>query len=405
MGNPHEGQKYIHIAGTNGKGSTAAFISNILISGGFKTGLFTSPYLERFNERFQINNSPIPDEELAQITLFVKGKIQMMLKAGYPHPTEFEIVTAIGFQYFKNHHTDFVVLEVGLGGRLDATNVISSSLVSIITSIGLDHTHILGETLSKIAFEKAGILKENGTLVVFPQDPEVNSVFSEQAQLRNNQILSIELNKLLVKPLNPISQEFDYLGMGPFQIKLLGNHQILNALLAIQTAMFLNTKGVPLSLDTIKEGLLNTHWPGRFEILSKSPLFIIDAAHNIPSTKALVDTLNTYYKDYKKRFLLGFLKDKDIDGILELLCPMADEIVTIKPNNPRGLPAIDLKKIIQEKYSNLKVWSWENSRQMDFNLETSHWSLPSSSKPNLTCACGSLYLIGEFRKNFKNKGV
>jgi dihydrofolate synthase / folylpolyglutamate synthase len=399
MGNPHEGQKYIHIAGTNGKGSTASFVNNILICAGYKTGLFTSPYLERFNERYQINNEPIVDDELSTITLFVQEKIQQMLKEGHPHPTEFEIVTAIGFQFFKNHSTDFVVLEVGLGGRLDATNSICSAIVSIITSIGFDHTKILGNTLNKIAYEKAGILKENGTLVFVPQDPQVDSVILEQAQLKSNHILSVDLNQIQLRPFHNPYQEFDYLGMGPFQIGLLGKHQVFNASLSIETALFLKSKGFSISLTQIKQGLSKTHWPGRFEILSQRPLVIIDAAHNIPSTIALVDTLNTYYKDYKKKFILGFLKDKDIEGILDLLCPISDGIITVMPKNPRGLPSHELKKLIQNKYPTLRVESCDSGDISCYFSKVQE--PPPSSQPSLTCVCGSLYLIGDFRRDFK----
>ncbi len=381
MGNPQEGQKFIHIAGTNGKGSTAAFIKTILIEAGFKTGLFTSPFLERFNERIQVNNEQIPDIELADVTYFVKKHIESVLNNGYEHPTEFEIVTAIGFEYFKRTKCDFIVLEVGLGGKLDSTNTITKSILSIITSISYDHTDILGNTLSEIASQKAGILKQNGTLILFPQAKEARDVILKEAQKTKNTVIELKNDR------NSCEDSFNFEHLKNLSINLMGEHQILNAKLAIASCLKLKEKGYSITDKNIKNGLSKATWPGRFEIVSKTPLIIIDAAHNLQSTIALRNTLNKHYKTYKKIIVLGLLKNKDVNGIIDALVPIASIILTVTPNNTNAINAKELKDIIKARHPESLVEYKENI------FETIN-SIPEDT---LICACGSLYYIGEFK--------
>ena len=242
LGNPHKRLKFVHIAGTNGKGSTVAFISNILIESDYRVGIYTSPYIEHFTERICINHEEISEKDLARITEKTKEKISELLKMGYNHPTEFEIVTAIAFQYFYEKSCDIVVLEVGLGGRYDSTNIIDTPLVSVITSISFDHMNILGNTLPKIAYEKAGIIKENGDVVLYPQLSEVEDVIENVSAQMSSKLRKVDFNLIKLKKFGTEGQTFDYGSYIDLNTKLLGEHQLKNAAVAITACQVLREK-------------------------------------------------------------------------------------------------------------------------------------------------------------------
>lgn len=252
LGNPHKKLKYVHVAGTNGKGSTVAFISSILIESGYKTGIFISPYIERFTERIRVNREEISKEDLARITGIVKAKVDEMLMNGLFHPTEFEIVTAIAFQYFYEMKCDVVVLEVGLGGRFDSTNVIDDSLVSIITSVSYDHMAILGDTLSKIAFEKAGIIKNNSDVVLYTQDKEVEKVVEDACSASNSTLHKVKFEGIQVVYYDIEGQIFNFGVYKNLKIKLLGAHQFKNAVVALEACKILAYKGYKITEETVK---------------------------------------------------------------------------------------------------------------------------------------------------------
>ena len=243
MGNPHKKLKYVHVGGTNGKGSTVAFISSILMESGYRVGIYTSPYLQRFTERIRINDKEIPQSELAQITCFVKENVKKHIEAGGAHPTEFEIVTAIAFQYFFENECDIVVLEVGLGGRFDSTNIIDSPLVSVITTISYDHMNILGDSLEKIAFEKAGIIKNNGDVVLYPQDEEVEKVFLNVCGERNAVLHKVSFDSIRIEDAGIDGQTFSWMDHKGLKISLLGDHQVKNSIVALKTVEILKEKG------------------------------------------------------------------------------------------------------------------------------------------------------------------
>jgi dihydrofolate synthase/folylpolyglutamate synthase len=394
MGNPHKKLRFVHVAGTNGKGSTVSFISSILIQAGYKTGIFISPYIERFTERIKIGNDDIPADDLARITEFVKEKVDIMLQRGENHPTEFEIVTAIALQYYFENNCDVVVLEVGLGGRFDSTNIIDTPLVSVITTIGYDHMDRLGGTLSEIAFEKAGIIKENGSVVVYHQAEEVEKVFRDTCTEKNSKLSIVDFATLKLLSCSVDGQVFDFEDYHSLEISLLGEHQTRNAAVAIKTVEVLREKGLNIQEQAIRNGLIKARWPGRLEIMNKTPFFLIDGAHNVEGAKVLVDALKKYFPGKRIFFILGVLKDKDFRSMIEIVAPLAHCFITVTPNNDRALTADELSKIIAGYCNNVYV-----SDTIESAIRT---SLEFASQDDVICAFGSLYYIGEVRKHFKH---
>ena len=325
MGNPHKKLKYVHVAGTNGKGSTVAFISSVLIEAGYKVGIYTSPYIERFTERIKINHSEISESDLARITGFVKDKVDLMVAKGENHPTEFEIVTAIAFQYFYENVCDVVVLEVGLGGRYDSTNIIDSSLVSVITTISYDHMDKLGDTLSKIAFEKAGIIKENGHVIMYPQTEEVKKVIERVCTEKNSVLEIVDFSRINLLKYGVDGQVFDFGEYKALEISLLGEHQARNAAVAVSACKVLTGKGLSISEYAIRKGLANARWPGRLEVVCKKPLFLLEGAHNPQGVHMLCKALCGYFPDRRKIFIMGVLKDKDYTAMVKEIAPIASQ--------------------------------------------------------------------------------
>ena len=338
MGNPEKKLKFVHIAGTNGKGSTAAMTASILQQAGYTVGLYTSPYIYRFHERMQVNGVEISDEELVEVTEFVKPFADSMAES----PTEFELVCGIAFEYFLRKNCDIVVLEVGMGGAFDATNVIECPEVAVITNIGLDHTEVLGDTLEKIAETKAGIFKEGGNAVIYRGTPGVEKVFETICAQRN-----VSLKKADFDGLNLIShglegQVFDCGARKQLQLPLLGVHQLKNAAVVLGIMDTLQAKGWNISEDHIREGLRLTRWPGRFDIVGKDPLFIIDGGHNPQCIDALVVNIQDYLKGRRVIALTGVLADKDYGDMYKPVMPLVQEFVCITPPNPRKLEAVEL---------------------------------------------------------------
>jgi dihydrofolate synthase/folylpolyglutamate synthase len=392
--NPHEKLKYVHVAGTNGKGSTVAFISNILIESGYRTGVFISPYIERFTERIRVNREEIPREDLARITEVVKEKVDEMLNKGLFHPTEFEIVTAIAFQYYYEMKCDIVVLEVGLGGRFDSTNVINTPLVSVITSVSYDHMNILGNTLSQIAFEKAGIIKNNSDVILYPQEIEVEKVIESACNQRNSSLHKVKFSDIQPIDYSIEGQTFNYGLHENLKIKLLGGHQLKNAVVALETCKLLNLKGLKITDETIRKGLEETNWPGRMEVICKNPLVLIDGAHNIDGVKVLAENISTYFSSKKKIFIIGVLKDKEYKAMIEVIAPVADKIITVTPLSERALSAVELADIIKPYCKDVLV-----SDTIENGIMT---AIQIYSNDGIICAFGSLYYIGEVRRYFEN---
>ncbi|MBI4855402.1 MAG: bifunctional folylpolyglutamate synthase/dihydrofolate synthase [Acetobacterium woodii] len=402
MDNPQDKLKFIHIAGTNGKGSTSTMIATILKTAGYKTGLFTSPFLEAFNERIQLNNEPIDDESLVSATSFVKERIEVLMAQGEPHPTEFEMVTAVGFQYFYEQQVDFVVLEVGLGGRLDATNIIKDPLAVAIMSISNDHTDYLGNTLAEIAFEKASIIKEGSDVVVYPQEPEALKVILDFAQSKNANVTLVNPDDISILSYTSSNQTLKYLGdhlyLDGFELKLLGSHQSLNCLTALEVIALLNRKGYEIKSAHIKKALAAVVFPGRFEIFLENPVVLIDGAHNSNGIQAFVKNMNQYFPNRTINLYFGMLEDKDIEESLSYLVPIANTIHTLTPNSDRALPAEKMAELIRTTYG----------KNVDFydTMDAAVKSIDLTKTDEVNVFVGSLYMIGEartlIRKNLLN---
>ncbi|WZL74445.1 bifunctional folylpolyglutamate synthase/dihydrofolate synthase [Clostridiaceae bacterium 35-E11] len=399
MGNPQEELKVIHVAGTNGKGSTSSFIHSVLMTQGYKVGLYTSPYLEEFTERMRINGKNIPKEVLAEITTFIKEKVQEMLARGMQHPTEFEIVTAIGFEYFKREKVDFVVLEVGLGGRGDSTNVVKSPLVSVITPIDFDHTDYLGDTLEKIAFEKAGIIKENSYVVSYPQKEEAMKVIEDVCTARNAKLRKAAIDAIAIIEQSDKGQVFhgNYGDetLENLEIRMLGAHQVQNAVLAL-TALFTLEKGhhIKISKEALYEGLKNSIWPGRLEIMQQNPIVLIDGAHNVHGIKALTKVLKDLFKGKNIILGIGILGDKDVDPMLAEIIPLATNVVLTEPDNPRALAVEKLSEKVA-KYEK----TVSKKKKISEAVET---ALSLANEEDVVVFAGSLYMIGEVRRILRN---
>ncbi|HCX65717.1 MAG TPA: bifunctional folylpolyglutamate synthase/dihydrofolate synthase [Eubacteriaceae bacterium] len=395
LDNPHKKVKCIHVAGTNGKGSTCNMISATLAKNGYKTGLYTSPYLEVFTERIQINGKQIPKKDLADTTETVKKAIDRMVLDGNPVPSEFEIVTAIGFQYFYQEKVDIVVLEVGMGGRFDATNVIDTPVLSIITTIAMDHVQYLGDTIEKIAFEKTGVIKKNIPVVVYPQAENVLQVIRNEAQKKNAPIIIPNKENVSVEKYDLFGQQIFYQKKdSPFQdlhftLSLLGAHQSMNALVALTALEKLLEFGYRITRESIQAAMPSIQFPGRFEKLHENPTIFIDGAHNISGFLSLETTLKTYF-DQKVDFVLGILEDKDYTAMVRILLPYARSISTVTPNNPRALPAKSLAENIEKTFDMKEVRAYDS-------IKTAALDALASEPDDVVIFVGSLYMIGEAR--------
>ena len=338
MGCPEKQLKYVHIAGTNGKGSTAAMTASILRKAGYKTGLYTSPHIFRFHERIQIDGVEISDEDLAAVTAYVQPFAQAMAD----HPTEFELVFCIAIEYFRRKGCDIVVLEVGMGGAMDATNTIPVPEVAVITNIGLDHTGFLGNTVEEIATEKCGIFKDGGSAVVYRSTPGVEEVFEKTAAdhgmtLKKADFVSLELVSHSLE-----GQVFHCGSRRNLQLPLLGAHQLHNASVVLSIADTLIEKGWRITEENIAEGLKDVSWPGRFHIVKRDPLFIVDGGHNPQCLESLVQNILDYLPGRQIIALTGVLADKDYGEMYRPIMPYIDKFVCITPPNDRKLEATAL---------------------------------------------------------------
>lgn len=344
LGNPHQGSFAIfHITGTNGKGSVSAMVESVLRAGGHKTGLYTSPGLESFRERIQVNREPIPEEAVARLTPQVKAAVTAMVADGFEQPTEFEVTTALAFCYYVEQQIDALVLEVGLGGRYDATNVIDHPLVTAITNVTLDHTNILGRTVAEIAFDKAGIIKPGVPCVTGASD-EAQAVLARVAHEVGAPLLDarpeVLAHSVSLRGQRVDLQVFDnaYTGL---ELGLLGQHQVQNAAVAIGLLTAARQQGFEVDSAAIRAGLRTVRWPGRFEVInptSPSPI-VLDCAHNVAGTAALAEALQAYFPGRKAVAVMGMLADKEVGESLQQLVPCLRATVLTTPESPRALPA------------------------------------------------------------------
>ena len=349
LGNPQNRVKCIHIAGTNGKGSVGAFICEILIGAGYKVGRYASPAVVEPLEIIKMNNVNITEEVFDKIVNDISFVCNEMVKDGLPHPTRFEVETAAAFVFFAEEKCDFSVVECGMGGLLDATNVVENVVCSVITSISVDHTGFLGETIEEIASHKAGIIKKNVPVVSAKGSEVVMEVIKNKA-LENNADLHVtsEVSNLTF---NKEKIVFDYKNYKDLEIGLLGVYQPLNAAIALECIEVLNKCGYGVSRQDIYKGFKNAGWFGRFSLLGNSPDFIVDGAHNPDGAKVLLECLKTYYPEGNLTFVVGFFADKDYKSILDLCIPCCKRVFTIEtPDNPRALSSKALADFIKNNY-------------------------------------------------------
>lgn len=410
LGNPQESFPAIHIAGTNGKGSVSAMIASMLNHAGYRVGMFVSPYLERFTERIQINFQEIPEEALTNLVKLVREQINGMVEDGFNHPTEFEIVTALGFLWFARQKVDIAVVEVGLGGRLDATNVIQP-LVSVITSISYDHTHILGSTLSEIAYEKGGIIKRGVPVVSYPQSAEAEKVIADLAEKRGCLYYFVSREQVKEKYSCFGEQHFDFTWKttkwDDLTITLSGRHQQLNAACALSCIMIMKESGYEISREAIYAGLRNSRWPGRLEMVMTNPAILLDGAHNPSGAAMLADTVRQYFPDKKIQLILGVLQEKDVEEVTKTLCSIAENVSVTKSDSPRSTPPEELAAIAEKYHPNVKVFS----NLKDAIINNLHWEKQDMREEEgekdgrMLIISGSLYLIGEAKTILKHENL
>ncbi|MBR5191049.1 MAG: bifunctional folylpolyglutamate synthase/dihydrofolate synthase [Clostridia bacterium] len=380
LDNPQDKIKTVHIAGTNGKGSTSTMISNMLIAEGYKTGLFTSPYVIDFCERIQINGKNVNKDIFAECVTKVREKIEELNKKDIII-TEFEAITVSAFLCFVKTGCEYVVLEVGLGGRFDATNVIKKPEAIVITSISLDHIAILGDTISKIAFEKCGIIKENVPVITSSnQQDDALKVITETSDNKNCQLTITNPKETEILDDSIFGTVFSY-SNNVYKTKLTGNHQIENTVNAIECAKILG-----ISENAISQGIENTRMIARMEVIGENPLVIRDGGHNEGCAKALHDFL-TKYKVENINMLIGLMADKDCESYVSKISPLCKSVVTVTPSNPRALDSEKLKQIA-EKYC-------KNTKSINNPQDGYKYILSNTKKDETILVCGSFYMMSD----------
>lgn len=387
MGNPQNRLRFVHVAGTNGKGSTCAMLERILRQAGYRTGLYTSPYITCFHERMQVCGEMISDRELCEITAFVRPFADAMEDT----PTEFELVTAIGFEFFARRNCDIVILECGMGGELDSTNVIDCPECAVLCTIGLDHMAYLGNTYEEIAKTKAGIFKEGGLCITYPTYPEVEALYASIAAERTLDWRTADFSKL-----HPIShdltgQVFSYDGFGQLRLSLLGANQLKNCALVLTIVQALREKGWNIPNNAVSDGLRLAEWPGRFEVLHRNPDIVTDGGHNPQCMEALARNLQDYLPNRRIVALVGVLADKDYREMFLPVLPYVAHFITVTPPNPRALDAEALAHTLQELGAEAAA-----AQSIEEGVRMAVSGIPNDGA---MVAFGSLYMLGEIRSH------
>jgi len=388
LGSPHKKLKFIHIAGTNGKGSTAAMLASILEKAGHRTGLYTSPFINRFNERMQVNGKQIPDGTLAELTDLIQPYADAMEDA----PTEFELITALAMEYFLREKCDIVVLEVGMGGELDSTNVIGTPEAAVIAAMGLDHVKELGPAMADIARAKAGIIKSGGSVVSCGGNPEADPVFEAVCREKGAKLRQPDFSGIVPGEFDLDGQSFSYGGWKDLRIPLAGRYQMNNAAVVLETVEVLRERGWRISEEAVRQGMAATRWPARFAILRRDPVFIVDGGHNPHGIRATAGSLQRLFPGRKITFVTGVMADKDVESILGIIVPLASEFFTVRPENPRAMAAEELAGRIQALGA--------RATPCESVAEGVAKAIAAEGPEGVACALGSLYMSGEVRECF-----
>ncbi len=394
LGNPQETMRVIHVAGTNGKGSVCRYLYTVLQENGYKTGLYTSPFLERFTERMECGGAEISEADLIFYTEKVLDKVALMLAEGMESPTEFELITAIAFLYFSEQNIDFLVLEVGLGGTGDSTNMVSKPVASVITSISYDHMEYLGGTLEKIAAEKAGIIKPGVPVIFNVDDEKAAAAIRRIAEEKGSRIYEVNSTSYDIKKKTVDFYTFDAeileTEYRDLSITMIGDHQICNAVCALTVLEVLRKENPGmLDMDKLYSGFRKARQTGRFEILSKEPFVIIDGAHNEAGAESLRAVMKAHFPNSRVLMVTGMLADKKIDKLLDKFEMIADDFIATEPDNPRKLSAADLCSQIRKR--------GKSCAAIEDPERASRYAGKLSSSYDVTLYAGSLYLIGKIR--------
>ena len=399
LGNPQDDLQFVHIAGTNGKGSILAYVSTVLVAAGYKTGRYISPTIRDYRERIQVNGRMITKKAVGELTERIKEAADAMVAAGFAHPTVFEMETAMSYLYFKQCGCQIVVLETGLGGVLDSTNIIKNTLVAAFASISMDHMAILGKTLTAIAEQKAGIIKKGCKVVTGLQKPEVLEVLKRYAGNNKCDFIIADVGEVTKTRYGIQKQQFTYKEFKNIEITLAGKCQIDNCVTAIEVIRALETQGFVVSEMALRKGLKETRWDGRFTVLQKQPLFIADGAHNEDAAKKLADSLRFYFTNRRIIYIMGVLRDKEYEKVIAETYMLADQIITLTPpDNPRALAAYDLAVAVKEFHPNVTAaGSVEEAVEIAKLL---------AGKEDVIVAFGSLSFLGRLMEILeKKKGV
>lgn len=389
LGNVQDTLKFVHIAGTNGKGSVSAMLSSVLTAAGYRTGLFISPYVMRFNERMQINGVPISDEELAEVVEAVRPAADALPDGA----TEFEVITAAAFLWFARQKCDIVVLETGLGGRLDATNLIKEDECAVLTNIGMDHTEYLGNSLEQIAWEKSCIIKREAPVVAYRSDPEAMKVIRATAKEQEAVLHTADFSKITSLSADLDGQRFRYKTFPELRIRLLGDHQLKNAAVALETVAVLRKRGWEISDEALAAGMAGARWPARFEVLSREPLVIVDGAHNVQGMESLCAAVERYLPGRRVVCLTGVLADKDWKPMMDRLKTVATDFVAVTPDSPRALGGVRLARYLTDR---------EHWVSVADDIHTGMTGALERAKVTggVVVACGSLYMAADVRRCF-----
>ena len=390
LGNPQDQLKYIHVAGTNGKGSVIAYLYTTLMKAGYHVGRYISPSVYSYREKIETEGKPISREKFAEQTTRVAAVIEEMTAEGLAHPTPFEIETAVAFLFFAEEKCDPVILEVGMGGITDATNLITTTELAVLVPISMDHQSFLGNTISEIAEKKAGIIKPGSSVVKIGQETEALEVIKKTGAEAGADVCVADVSEAEVLEADFTGQRFCYKGE-EYTLSLAGSYQTENAVLALEALRILDERGYHTTLEQRKEGLWATRWNGRLTIIHKDPLFIVDGAHNPAAADMLEDSVRKYFKDRRLFFIMGVFKDKDYPYIIRKLCPYAEQILAIEtPDNPRALPAEELAKAIRPYNANVRA---------EKNIPRAVEELfEMAGKDDVILSFGSLSFIGEITR-------
>lgn len=389
LGNPQDELKFVHIAGTNGKGSVLAYVSTVLQTAGYRVGRYISPTIFDYRERIQVNGRPIAQSALCRYLEQLKETSEQLTQEGLPHPTPFEIETAMAFLYFREKKCDIVVLEAGLGGRLDATNIIRTTVCAVLTSIGMDHMAVLGNSPEKIAEQKADIIKPGCIAVSGMQKEEVMRVIERTAAERKCRLFITAMNRVEQIKYGMTKQRFHYENHKNLEISLLGQYQIENAVLAVDVIDALGKEGFPVSEAHLRNGLLQTKWPGRFSIVGWKPLFIADGAHNEDAALRLAESIRFYFPGRRILYIMGMLEDKEHEKVIQATCSLAEHIITVTPPyQERALNGYELAKLAKEHHGSVTV-----ADSLEEAVEIAYL-LAGKDKDAVIIAFGSLSYLG-----------